>query len=220
VVAVVATSAVWGAVLADIGRTSDRSPDLRGYRIPGNTCTTANLRPFTEALGLQRFDADPGIVLRGPVLDHVSCVLSGTASAGDGWITQYAATVTVDLHKKTDPRAEFEDAGRVRSPEHVVAGQGTYASPTAPDVAKPVTGLGDMAFSSLSDTRQAISVLDGDVVVSLAIDGIHQWQGTGTPPATDGALLRPAEADTKFLRPALVPTMRQLMGALTSHSES
>ncbi|MFF7157963.1 hypothetical protein [Streptomyces sp. NPDC008139] len=219
-VSVVATSAVWAAVLAGIGQGRDHSPDLHGYRVLGNTCTTANLEPFTEALALQRYDVDPGSVLRGPTLDHASCVLSGTTSAGDGWTTRYAATVTVDLHKKTDPRPEFEDAGRVQSPGNVVAGPGTYASPTVSGVARPVTGLGDLAFSVLSDTRQTVRVLDGDAVLSLTIDGTRQWQGSGTPPATDGALVRPVEANTTFLRPILVPTMRQLMTALTSNSAS
>lgn len=214
--AVVATSLVWATVLTATDHGRAHAVDLHGYRIPDSTCTTENLQPFTEALGLQNFDADPGTVLRGPTLEHASCTLSGTVSAGDGWTTQYTATVTVDLHKKTDPRAEFKDEGSVQNATLTVPGQGTYAVPFVSGVTKPVTGLGDLAFSTLSNTRQAIRVLDGGAVLSVTIEGTNQWQGSGPRPTADGAALRPVVADTKFLRPALVPTMRQLMKVLTS----
>ncbi|MFI1094190.1 hypothetical protein [Streptomyces sp. NPDC020917] len=216
--AVVATSLVWGAVLVAVVHGRTHVLDLHGYRIPDSTCTAAHLEPFTEALGLEQFDADPGVVLRGQALDHVSCVLSGTRSAGDGWTTEYTATVTVDLHKKADPQAEFEDAGRVQNSNLAVNGQGTYAAFPVSGVIRPVTGLGERAYSILSDKRQVIRALDGGAVFSLTFDGINQWQGTGTPPATGGAVLRPVSADTTFLRPALLPTMRQLMKSLSSAS--
>lgn len=211
--AVVATSAVWGWVFTATRHAHD--PSLHNYRIPDDTCTAVHLQPFTDALGLQDFEADPGVVLRGQTLEHVSCTLFGTQSAGNGWATQYTATVTVDLHKKTDPRAEFEDAGRVQDDTLALAGQGTYATTTAVGVTKPVAHLGDLAFTTLSDTRQTIRVLDGGAVLSVSIYGTNQWQGSGSP-TTDGGGLRPAMADTKFLRPSLVPTMRQLMKSLTS----
>lgn len=212
--AVVATSVVWTWALAAAG--GAHAPSLHDYRIPENTCTAENLQPFTEALGLQAFEADPGVVLRSRTLDHVSCSLFGTQSAGDGWTAQYTATVTVDLHKKTDPRAEFEDAGRLQDDTLALASQGTYATTTAVGVTRPVAHLGDLAFTTLSDTRQTIRVLDGGAVISLSIDGTNQWQGPGRAPAADGAAQRPAVADTKFLRPALVPAMRQLMRSLAA----
>lgn len=207
--AVVVTSAVWAWVLAATGGAHD--PDLHGDRIPDDTCTVEHLRPFTEALGLQEFEADPGVVLRGRTLDHVSCTLFGTRSAGDGWTTQYTASVTVDLHKKTDPRAEFEDAGRLQDDTLALAGQGSYATTAAVGVTRPVGHLGDLAFTTLSESRQTVRVLDGGAVLSLSIDGTTQWQGSGRPPTP-----RPTVADTKFLRPALLPTMRQLMRSVTS----
>jgi hypothetical protein len=215
-VSVAATSLVWATVLTATSHGHTHGLDLHGYRIPDSTCTAVNLQPFTEALGLQEFDADPGTVLRGPTLDHASCTLSGTTSAGDGWTTQYTATVTVDLHKKTDPRAEFKDDGRIQNATLVVPGQGTYAVPFTTGVTKPVTGVGDLAFTTVSDTRQAIRVVDGGAVLSLTIDGTNQWQGSGPQPTADGADVRLLVADTKFLRPALVPTMRHLMQVLTS----
>ncbi|MDD1063454.1 hypothetical protein NMG29_35680 [Streptomyces cocklensis] len=48
------------------------------------------------------------------------------------------------------------------------------------------------------------------------IDGTNQWQGSGFRPSGDQADLRPVVADTKSLRPALVPTMRRLMKVLTA----
>jgi hypothetical protein len=218
VAAVVATSLVWAVVLVFAVHGRSRAQDLHGYRIPGSTCTTAHLEPFTQALGLQQFDADPGVVLRGRALEHVSCTLSGTRSAGDGWVTRYTATVTVDLHKKTDPRPEFEDAGRVQDDTLPVSGQGTYVAFPVSGTTKPVTGLGERAYSVVNDTRQVIRVLDGGAVFSLTFDGLNQWQGTGTPRTTDGAAQRPVGADTKFLRPALLPTMRQLMRSLAPAS--
>lgn len=214
--AVTATSLVWATVLVAAGHRGTHTVDLHGYRIPDSTCTAVNLQPFTEALGLQQFDADPGTVLRGRSLEHSSCTLSGTVSAGDGWTARYTATVTIDLHETTDPRAEFTDEGRVQDATLTVPGQGTYAVPFVSGVTRPVPGLGDLAFSNLSDTRQALRVLDGGAVLSVTIDGSNEWQGSGARPTGDKADLRPAVADTRFLRPALVPTMRHLMRVLTS----
>jgi hypothetical protein len=218
VAAVVATSAVWAWALAATGGSHD--PSLHGYRIPDDTCTAEHLRPFTEALGLQEFESDPGVVLTGTTLEHVSCTLEGTRSSGDGWATQYTATVTVDLHKKTDPRAEFEDAGRLQDDTLAYTSQGTYATTTAVGVTRPVPDLGDLAFTTLSSTRQTVRVLDGGAVLSLSIDGTNQWQGPGRPPTGNGAAQRPVLADTVFLRPALVPTMRRLMRSLAPASAS
>lgn len=211
------TSAVWAAVLHGTGYGHTQAPDLRGYHLDGSPCTTENLRPLTDALGVQHFDLDPGVTHKGAALDHVACTLSAVASLGDGWTTTYTANVTVDLHKKTDPRTEFEDAAHTQDLTRALSGPGVYIPQPDPGITKAVPGLGDSAYETTSHTRQAVHVLDGGAVLSLTIDAANQWQGTGTPkPDSDGAPLRPALADTTSLRPDLVPTMRTLMRVLSS----
>lgn len=214
----VVASAVWTGVLrgVDYGHTS--APDLHGYHLGENPCTGQNLEPLVDALGATSMNAMPGPVSTGTTLDHVSCDLNGDATTGDGWVTSYTVSVTVDLHKKTDPRTEFEDSVRtqVSAPNATLFG-GTVIVAHSTRTTKPLTGLGDRAILTTGANIQSISVLHGGGVFSVSVSANNQWNGTNPPPThADGSPTRPLLVDTKRLAAYLPRTVRHLMSALAA----
>ena len=212
-------SAVWATVLHGVGSTT---PDLHGYHLGGNPCAGSALGPLEDAVGKRSFAASDASVSQGPALDKVACVLSSNSPAGDGWVTDYAVTVTVELHKKTDPRAEFENVrdarastvpGASRDGTAVLAVTGTDT--TSADDVHPVAGVGDEAyFLDSRASAQTLQVLHGGAVLSLQITGYSRWNGpTGSPADPDGA---PDTSDLSDLRPAMTAAMRHLMASLAS----
>ncbi len=212
---IVAASAVWATVLPASG---DTAPRLYGYRLGGNPCDGEALKPLTDAVGKQGFAASAAKVSRGPALDELSCVLSGSSPAGDGWVTDCTITVGVELHKKTDPRDEFENARRARvSTVPADASDGSVLVATdssflpGTDV-HPVTGVGDEAyFVEPSDSDRTLEVLRGGAVLTLKIDGYRSWNGPGDAPDSDDP---PELPDLRGLRPAMTEAIRRLMTAL------
>jgi hypothetical protein len=110
-------------------------------------------------------------------------------------------TVTVELHKKTDPRAEFDDQRALILPTLVPASRVIR-----------VPGLGDEAYFLVTDPDQIdLKVLHGGLVLQLAYtvnregtaesaliavspaDGttIGESTTTGTPPDVTGAYRKP-----------------------------
>lgn len=218
--AVVATSALWAAALP-IGEGGAR-PDLHGYHLSGNPCGGDVLAALEDAVGAPGFAASDATVSRGPALDKASCVLSGQAPDGGGWATNYTLSVSVELHKRTDPRPEFEDTRRAQvstlpggshgSGVLVAVAESGYSS--ARDV-RPVTGVGDDAY--LLEPRasdQILKVLHGGAVLTLQVSGYSGWNGPGTSSADSGT--PPPEPDLTRLRPALTTAMRHLMTTLAS----
>ncbi|MEE4545014.1 hypothetical protein V2S66_23985 [Streptomyces sp. V4-01] len=217
---VVVASAVWAAVLHGSGATG---PDLHGYRLAGNPCDGGTLSPLKDALGARGFAVSDATVSRAPAVDKLSCVLSADVPAGGGWMTGYTVSVSVELHKRTDPRAEFEDAGRARvsslpgSAAQDGSGLVTVATTdylSAADV-HPVEGVGDEAY--LLEPRasdQTLDVLHGGAVLTLQVSGYSRWNGPGESPLDTGG--EPPEPDLTGLRPALTTAMRHLMTSLAS----
>lgn len=216
---IAAASAVWAAAVFAVGGTA---PDLHGYHLGGSLCGAGILGPVEEAAGVRGFTDYGGTVSRGPALDELSC-LAGTASPPNaGWVTDYSVTVDVELHKKTDPRAEFENAGRSRV--STVPGDTRYGTalvatgdtnfPSGSDV-HPVQGLGDEAYlleSSVSD--RSLVVLHGGAVITLRVNGYSQWSGPGNPGPESGD---PSQGpDLTRLRPAMATAMGRLMASLAS----
>ncbi|MBM9435310.1 hypothetical protein [Actinacidiphila bryophytorum] len=220
---IVVASAVWGAVLYGAGGTA---PDLHGYRLGGNPCVGDTLQRLKDATGARGFVASEAAVNRGPALDRLSCFLSDSPAAGDGWVTGYSVGVSIELHKKTDPRAEFENTARSRNSTVPGGGGGSGAAvgmvvtgdlfDSGADV-HPVTGVGDEAYVLVSrGSHQTLTVLYGGAVLSLQLSASHQWNGTGDPPADSGSAAEPADPDVTRLRPAMTAAMRDLMASLAS----
>jgi hypothetical protein len=216
--AVVATSAVWTAVLqsTDYGHTA--VPDLHGYHLVGNPCGGDNLKPLTDAMHTRNPTPNNPETRDGPALDEGTCSLIAEAPATGGWVTTYTVNVSVELHKKTDPRVEFEDRNRpdIARLTGPLAEPGTSVSGAeAATTVEHVPGLGDSAYYllALGSTDQALKVLHGGAIFSLSLSGYVVWQGHGEPPDSPGTGQR---ANLMPLRPALEPAMRRLMKDLSS----
>ncbi|MBM9509268.1 hypothetical protein [Actinacidiphila acididurans] len=212
-------SAVWAAVLHGAGGTG---VDLHGYHLGGNPCGGPALKPLQDAVGAREgFSASDAMVSKGPALDKVSCVLNAMAPAGDGWTTTYTISVDVELHKKTDPRAEFENTRHAQVSRlpgaqygNVMVALATSGFTSAADV-HPVAGVGDEAYLvEPQPFDQSLKVLRGGAVLSLQITDYRSWNGPGGSPADGSAL--PRQPDFTRLRPAMTTAMRRLMTSLSS----
>ncbi|MEU6854279.1 hypothetical protein ABZ901_30660 [Actinacidiphila alni] len=213
---VLVTSAVWAGVLRSTHDDDSGTPDLHGYHLAESPCTGQNLQPLVDRLSATTVSSDNGPVITGSTLDHVSCDLTGDTSSGDGWSTSYTISVTVDLHKKTDPSPEFEDAVKVAvsAPGGTLFGGNVYV-PSTDQHTEPLSGLGDRAYLTTGTFSQSVNVQHGGAVFSLSISADNAWNGEGAPPTkADGAAERPLVADTRAYAAELPRTVRHLMSVL------
>ncbi|MFJ4408399.1 hypothetical protein [Streptomyces sp. NPDC088910] len=213
----VVASAAWAGALrgADYGRTAP--PDLHGYRL-ADPCTVAALQPLVDMIGLSSMSEIPGPMNVGRTLDHIACRLVGNTSENDGWITSYTISVSVDLHKKTDPRTEFEDGLKARDadPAEPAAGSGVVMVHD-PRTSRPVTGLGDRAFLTGDSTSQTVDVLHGGAVFSIEAGATEEWIGAGERPTDAGGSPEPPpHVDTKRFGAQLPRAVRHLMSVLSA----
>jgi hypothetical protein len=220
---VVAASAVWAAVLHGTGHAA---PALHGYHLRGNPCNDGALAPLKSAVGERGFASSEATVSTGPAVDELSCLLNAVSPTGDGWVTDYTVTVSVELHKKTDPGPEFENArrarvttvpgdfqGGVRGGNLAIAVAGTDV-PSASTV-HPVAGVGDQAYLLVPRASdQTLVVLHGGAVLRLQVTGYRHWNGPGLVPADAGDASE--VPDLTGLRPAMTAAMRHLMVSLAS----
>ncbi len=191
--AVVATSALWAGGLYAFG---DRmaEPEIR-YRVTDDLCGQFKA-PTLEGLLGQLVDTSPQGGSRHPVLDWAACSRSSDRPATTGSI--YVAAV-VELHKKTDPKAEFA----VDSPDArwFVSGDGGWES---------VPGLGEEALVTRPGTGDnfRLRVRDGGAVFTI---GVTIFEATGESDPGVDPLPHP---DREALVAAAVEDARVLMAAL------
>ncbi|MEE4541707.1 hypothetical protein V2S66_06945 [Streptomyces sp. V4-01] len=213
---IVAASAVWAAALQATGRDHSAAPDLHGLRLTGPPCTSVNLEPLTDLVAPTSAVLDSAAVHHGPALDHADCGFVTAVPKSDGTQAVYAVSVTVDLHKKADPRAEFVDTYASRPVQSGVrqAEQYSFALPTDA-VTRPYPGLGDLAYLSTDLTHVSLAVLDGGAVVSVTVDyGVATPSGGPSAATGSGWVGPPTPADVHALSPLVPRTVRHLMGAL------
>lgn len=220
--AVVMTSAVWAGVLQGTGYGRTGAPDLHGYRIGDGPCTNLNLQPLAGDLGSVSFGQGLPEISRSTALDHAGCQLIGSSTQDDGWTTTYTIAVTVDLHKKTDPTAEFDAVSRTERAKP--SGGDIYSLLIFIDDQKTThpRGLGDRANLVVGQYQQSLYVRHGGAVFSLTLTGTNEWDTTrGKPPTNpDGSPKRSSVADTTAFRKDLAPTIRTLMRAMTQPPSS
>ncbi|MFG3137787.1 hypothetical protein ACGFZA_16445 [Streptomyces sp. NPDC048211] len=201
-------SALWGTALM-VYTPADRTPDLRGYRLDRDPCPDIRLKSVGEAIAPREPGGSlgPGM-LRDGVLDRVRCsIMLGEGKSGRrpdaGGSERYAVAVTIALHKKTDPRAEFEAA---RSETDLGVDPGTEVE-IVPD-------LGDQAYLlSLVDGETELRVLDGGAVLSLRLSQFFVYDdadGGGGHLTADDA----EDLDLSAHKPALISDMHDLMSSL------
>lgn len=194
-VAVVATSAVWAGGLYALGDRL-REPEIR-YRVTENLCDHFKAPALAGLLGgLTDSARQPGG--RHPVMDWAQCGHNGESPGDrDGLFV----SALVELHKKTDPAAEFEVGSRYGR---------MYGDPDGQWEAVP--GLGEEALVSgpgSSDDRLQLRIRDGGAV--FAFDVLF-YKGYSDDPDVQGKVPpRPARED---LTAALIEDARALMSAL------
>lgn len=97
----------------------------------------------------------------------------------------YGVVVTVDLHKKADPRGEFVDTYHLRTlsqSPHDVYVSDTQFYPVPEVRTRPYPGLGDLAFLTGGVNHQTFGVLYGGAALSLSLYAVDVWGGLGEIP--------------------------------------
>ena len=207
--AVVLTSAVWAGALQATGYGRTHAPDLHGYRITDTLCAEANFQGLLDALDAHTFD-EPGLVIttRSSALDRADCSFS--AMSADG-AEQFTIAVAVDLHKKTDPAAEFDAVKHVDVPTPTHSDGLTVGILTTEVPATHPRGIGDRANLTSTKYRQELAVRHGGAVLTLTLSAVTQVKGLDK----NGDLQDPRPADTQEYAKDLAPAMRHLMSALS-----
>ncbi|MFD0021931.1 hypothetical protein [Streptomyces sp. NPDC058382] len=199
-------SALWATSLVVYAQ-ADRSPDLHGYRLDKDPCPDVRLKSIGAAIAPREpaGSLDAGI-LRHAALDRARCYISLRSDRDGGsdkdGSHQYSVAVTIALHKRTDPREEFEAE---RNATELGVDPQTRVD-AVPD-------LGDKAYLlSLDNGETELRVLDGGAVLSLRLSVFFVYD------RTDGGG-RPADGDEKTpdlsaYQSALISDMRDLMSTL------
>ncbi|MEW2519949.1 hypothetical protein [Actinacidiphila alni] len=211
--AVLLTSAVWAGGTYAYDRGHDGRPDLHGYRLGQSPCGGSTFKPLTDAVGAKNDQPAPDLTgtespatqHRGAAVDRIRCDFNTRAKQPEGGgTTAYAVMVGVDLHKKVDPRTEFDDDVRVLNDGLTTAGE-----------VNSVPELGDKAYflSSGTDSME-LKVLDGGAVFTLDFSAFIQPNvSEDTLNGLDGGDY-PLVADLTQYRPAMIQVTRNLMSAL------
>lgn len=224
--AVVLTSAAWAGALQATGYGRTSAPDLHGYHIGRSACAGSTLQPLVDSLGARTFDEGTLPTLsHSSAVDHVNCQLSALGTSVTGWQTEYTISVEVDLHKKTDPAAEFDavSQSKVLTPPPGNTGLAFLFTDDKSTTTHP-TGLGDRANLVSGHSRQTLSVRHGGAVFVMTLTARTEWDTSLGPAPLDkhGAPKAAPFTDTKKFAKDLPPAMRRLMAVLadpTSESE-
>ena len=205
----VAASAVWGVLLAaGIGPYHADRPDLHGYRIDGSPCAGGTFAALAKAVKATGSESTPASLVHGTAVDRARCTYSATTSPAVGWTTAYTLDVSVDLHKLSDIRGEFEQERSFDTSTLTVA-----------DSSVPVPGLGDEAYAlTFTGQAQELKVRRGGAVATIRLTDNTFWSGSGYGPGPDGITASTtALPDTPALpafRPALIAAARKLLTGL------
>lgn len=184
---VVVASAVWAGGLYAFG---DRlgEPTV-SYRATKNLCEDFTAKALTGIAGEMHENRPVNKQDSHPAVDAAVCVLE---NGGDG-VEDFTVWARVDLHKKTDPSAEFDVPSLL-----TVARMGDVRREAVP-------GLGERAvmMASAGERELALKVLDGGAVFTVQAFAPTFEEKNGRP-ATDATAVQAALiADTRALLDAL-----------------
>ena len=192
-----AASAVWTAGVAawDPGH---RAPDLHGYHLTGDPCSGSDLQPLVDATPGRTFSDDPADSLWGSALDRSRCSAENLGRGKDGDTYGYSAVLSIELHKKTDPRPEFADRHRT--------------APVWVSRIDTVHGIGDEAYllHSEPDTLE-LDVLHGGAVITLAFSIETTRDGPPDVTAHPDGSARPSPQDVGAYASQMVAAVRNVM---------
>lgn len=201
---VVATSVLWTGGLFVYDRGHSDLPDLHGYRIGASPCTRSVFKPLSDAVGATESQGSPAVEHHGPALDQTRCDFSAQAPYAQGGTTSYTVGVTVELHKRTDPREEFDDQARLDG----------ASLADAVDIAS-VPGLGDEAFLATSGSQgQQLKVRHGGAVFSLNLNAYSDGNMSEDTLNGLGGGDYPLSPDLAQYQPVLIQVARNIMSGL------
>lgn len=185
----VAASAVWAGVLGLENRSGEQQSPPLAYRISQDLCRETPLSALARVVGdIAPMSSSLG---EGPARDWAYCSYGSHAMDSAAEEMVYEAELLVELHKKTDPEAEFA-AGPGLAPR-LRRGAVQY---------REVPGLGERALltDSVGDQGPQLHVLDGGTVLTLSL----KWSADpdATPPDEDA------------IQAAMVEDVRALMAVL------
>ncbi|MFI6939641.1 hypothetical protein ACIBI4_10230 [Streptomyces sp. NPDC050418] len=188
-----AASVVWAGVLYEV---NERPPtDLKGYSLPDDLCTKAELRRLGAKYGAPR--PQHRAMREDPAMDRAWCdVQLGGLKHG---AVNYELSVELVLHKKSDPQPEFE----------VLATQSDWEPGDGVVDFREVDGLGERAVFVHDDTygTPQLAVLDGGVVIRMTLFHSYEWKEGESDAAT-------GQPDYKGVQAILAADMKALMAAL------
>ncbi|MFD3677766.1 hypothetical protein [Streptomyces sp. NPDC058613] len=203
----VATSVLWTAGLYAFGDRLTR-PEI-GYRAPDNLCERFAADALKPVLPDQPSSTGPHGESRHEAVDWVWCTLSdNNSSDSEGYFLE----AEVELHKKTDPAAEFEVGGRFDLMLDSQEGDAGW---------EPVRGLGEQAL--IAGSREGsddlyLRVRDGGAVFNLRLAWIRTGPDPDAPQDGEGGEAGGARTgprpERKVLEAAMIKDMRALMAAL------
>lgn len=185
----VAASAVWAAAVLGLEGRGGEGPPPLAYRVSQDLCREAPLSAVARAAGaLVPMATSLG---EGEAADWAYCSYTSAAMDSDADEVVYDAEFLVELHKKTDPEAEFA-AGPGLAPR-LRRGAVRF---------EEVAGLGERALitDSVGDQGPQLHVLDGGAVFTLSVE----WS-TGPDDA-------PPDEDA--IKAAMIEDVRALMAVL------
>ncbi|MFD9335836.1 hypothetical protein ACFWBF_15715 [Streptomyces sp. NPDC060028] len=185
----VLASAVWAGAWVVQDRFADAGPPI-AYRHSQDLCGSTLLKALGTVVGT--LDERTSRHAESRALDWATCDAS---TKWDGNGLAYFGRMEVELHKKTDPGAEF--------------GTGLEVDPwIGPEVneVQQVSGLGERALLHGYMSASKLQVLDGGTVLTLTV----QWHGGGGESGDRGK----SEADQDGVSAAMIEDARALMDAL------
>ncbi|MFD3871028.1 hypothetical protein [Streptomyces sp. NPDC058623] len=163
---VVLASAVWAGVLV----VQDRFPSAPplAYRHSEDLCEEAELKAVSGFAGPLE-EQGPRRHSESPAMDWSYCDFATTNDEAEGR-TAYYGQVLVELHKRTDPEAEFGAGPPITSLNWPVTGE-----------VQEVPGLGERALFFRNVESPRIQVLDGGAVFTVNL----QWFSPAGDPGRD-----------------------------------
>lgn len=196
---VLVASAAWAGGLYAYGPRHSGVPNMHGYVLHGSPCAGLTLKPLTDALkATDTQTVSPAVVHLGPALDQIRCTIETTSPIPlHGGTARYEVVVGIDLHKATDPAAEFEDQRNLDTTDLIPV----TTTESVPD-------LGDKAyFLTINAGSQQLKVLDGGAVFTITLNG-YNYLSTDVNGQQGGST---RETDLRAFQPALIATVRNVM---------
>jgi hypothetical protein len=191
-------SAVWAGA-ASAAPPAGR-PDLHGFRIGFSPCAGGTFDALVQAVGGSAGTAAPATFSHGPALDGARCTFTVRSRPERGAVTEYAVALAVDLHRRTDPRAEFQQEAAVDPDTLTVA-----------ETATPLADVGDEAYAlALQNRTELLKVLRGGAVITLRLTSTT----TAAAPSREAAPDPSADSDPDPAPNRLVPALADAVRAL------